>query len=206
MEKTLEVKPTKALFDLDIGVSRLWFPPESLAPDGHYVMAGGICWPILCKDVFIGAALLAGRFLDGTIYVFEQREFSSVDPVYTNKHELISEGLAPWFTHNWATYYALRYYWFQHDAYAHTFRRQVRHNDMIEPKPRLIETHWSDDAHADLVISDVLEQRKLKFRRGSPVYDQLEQKQADPDSGPFPAIHALACLLTGLARKRTPEV
>ena len=205
MAKTL-TSPTSATVDLDTGCSRLWFGPDSLAPSGVYQMAGGICWPLLVRDVFQGVAILAGRHVaTQVIYLFDQREFTTIEHVMSGDGNIQSHGLAEWFVSNWATYYAHRYYWFQHDEYNALFRLRVHRSPIIEPKPIFIPVHWGDDAHPSLVISDALEQKCLKIRGGSPVQHQLAQQQADEKQGPFPALHALACLLTGIGRRRLPD-
>jgi len=200
--------PVQATVDIErgLGLSRLWFDDASIAPGGDYRMVGGICWPLLVGDVFRGCAVLAGMDIKTEIiYLFEQREFSCIEHVIVDG-AIVSHGLAPWFVENWARYYAHRYYWFQCDEYNQTFRLRVSRCEIIQPKPALIETHWSDDTHAQLIISDALERRKLRIRSGSPVESELNQQQADPKMGPFPALHALACALTSLGRRRLPKI
>jgi len=201
------LQPDHAVADLETGCSRLWFPRDSLAPNGLYQMVGGICWPILVQDVFKGCALLIGRDIrTGCIYVFEQRMFSSIDHVIGSNGQIASAGLSPWFSECWTRYYAYRYYWFQIDDYNRTYRRRIVESQVIEPKPVLIETHWGDDAHATLIIADQLEQQKLKIKGDTPVTQDLAQQQADPKQGPFPAVHALACALSGLSKRRIPDI
>ncbi len=209
------IEPERATMDLDTGCSWLFFPkahrgkpvsvryPGSIAPDGYYQMAGGICWPMLVKGVFKGAVLIAGRSVEtGKVYVFEQREFASVDHIYSLDGELIEEGLAASFPRWWATYFLRRFYWFQTDEWNATFRRRLRHSPLVEPRPSLVEVHWRDSEHVALMVSDATARRELMFKGGGILESQLDQMQADPEIGPFPAVHALACLLTGLAGKR----
>ncbi len=205
MSRTI-LPPTRATFNLAADCSRLWFPPESIAPSGYYQVAGGICWPLLVNGLFTGAVLIAGRLVDdGRIFVFEQREFSSIDHLYGPDREITLEGLASDFPRWWATYFMRRFYWFQTDEWHKTFRRRVRESPLIEPHPSMVQLHWSDEAHVSLVISDATAQGRLLFKGGGVLESQLDQFQADPDMGPFPAVHALGCLLTGLARKRFPS-
>ena len=205
-DKTLE-PPTQATIDRDRGTTRFWFNHEtSLAPTGHYQVAGGICWPKLVGDVFKGCAVIGARNTDtGIIYIFDQREFTSIGHVIGSDGNLKSIGLAPWFVQNWAKYYCYRYYWFQCDEYNKSFRLRVGRSDLIEPRPSLIQTHWGHDDHVELIIADALAQQKLKFKAGTPVHCDMQQHQADPKQGPFPARHALSCLLTGLGSKRIPD-
>jgi hypothetical protein len=204
--KTALINPERATVDLDTGCARLWFPEHSIAPSGHYLVAGGICWPMLVDNVFKGCAIIAARSVEtGIVYVFDQREFSCVEHVLARDGGIQIEGLAPWFVRNWANFYATRYYWFQADEYERLFRLRVHRCELIQPKPSLIPTHWKDDTHSMLIISDMLEQQKLKLKAG-PILNEMAQQQADPKMGPFPALHSLACLLTGLSIRRAPAI
>lgn len=198
--------PIQATADMDTGCARLWFGDDSIAPTGFYQVVGGICWPLLIQDVFKGCAILAARHVPtGIVYVFDQHEFSSIEHIFGTDGNIEVQGLAPWFNRQWTTFYASRYYWFQHDEYERTFRSRIHRCNLIQPKPALIPTHWHDDQHARLIISDMLEQRRLKLKQG-PVLQELAQQQADPKMGPFPAIHAIACLLTGISARRQPSL
>ena len=207
MPNLITTRPIDATFSLEHKTSQLVFPDNFIAPTSEYQMAGGICWPLLMENnVFQGAAVLAGRNVKtGIIYVFEQEPFASIEHIKDGDGNITSRGLAPWFTKNWATYYAFRYYWFQVDEYNRMFRLRIRKCAMINPKPSLVDVHWADDEHAQIIISDYLEQHKLKIQSGTMLHEQLEQQKADPDKGPFPAIHAAACMLTGISEKRFPE-
>ncbi len=98
-----------------------------------------------------------------------------------------------------------KFYWFQTDEWNRTFRRRVRENPLIEPRPSMIPVHWRDSEHVGLMISDATAQGNLIFKGDGPLEQQLDQFHADPDRGPFPAVHALVCLLSGFAAKRIPS-
>jgi len=195
--------PINQQVDFDAGTVRLFFSRESVAPDGHYRMFGGVCWPVLCGNVYRGAALLAGRHVDtGTVYVFRQREFVSVSHVIAPDGTLETVGVGPWFVENWSVYRARLYYQCQIDELAKVQRHRVHADDMIEPKPVFVDVHWSSDEHESRIISDFLERRQLRFKAGSPLQEQIAQHEADRTLGPYPMHHALVCMLTAVARKR----
>jgi len=201
------IPPIQATVDQERDVSRLWFDQEkSLLPNGSYQVAGGICWPELIGDVFNGCAVLGARNVDTKmIYILDQREFTSIDHVLDAEGRIANIGIAPWFVHNWATYYAYRYYWFQCDEYNKAFRMRIGRSPLIEPRPSLIPTHWGHDDHVQLIIADALAQKQLVIKEATPLHEEMKQHWADPKQGPFPALHALSCLLTGLSKKRLPE-
>lgn len=199
-----EIKPMQKAARLDTDRIRLWFQPNSPVPDGDYLMRGGICWPISTPEGWQGAALVTGRHEEtGAIYVLEEKPFVCIDHIVLPGGALDHEGLAPWFSEMWGTWFCLTYYWNQDTATKRQYVRDVLRSPMVEPKPVIPQVQWQDweSALSQVFLLDA--QGRLVYRRAGMVVDAMEVYRAslvNPRPEILPALHALVCAVTGLAK------
>ncbi|MEN6533385.1 MAG: hypothetical protein ABFD89_06960 [Bryobacteraceae bacterium] len=185
------------------GPVELIFGEESLAPSGRYWVAGGIVWPELheTRQEIVGAAVVCGRHIESDVtYVFEEREFCTVDHVLGERGVIAFEGLSSFLNEAWTYYFCKTYYWRQDELTARRHIRQVHRNRMIEPKPVLVELHWRDEKTAldEIFLLDT--SSRLTYRVNREVHHAMRKFDAK-DGDTEPALRALAAALVGLAKR-----
>jgi len=200
-EETSLYRPFLAHFNTERQTSALYFNEGSPIPEGHYYMRGGICFPVPVDGSISGYAVMCGRNLvSNVIYVFEEREFFTIDHVIDGEKGGIKlKGLSTWFNDCWTRYYADTFYFHQDHETCQKYRLQVVRSPMIANKPHFVEIKWSDDNQAMHTVfeKDILQQ--LKYSKDGKVYQQLQEYNADQD-GVYPALHSLKCALSGYDR------
>ena len=200
------MKPNKAYYNQDRKTSSLFFDDEKI--DGEYHMRGGICWPTGyefegTKDI-MGYAILGGyNVLTKKLWLFEQRAFVIIDSILDDDGKIVFHGLATWFNDNWSRYFAKNYYWNQEDHLKLQHSLEIRDSRMIDPKPQFIETEWSSINEMQHILWKYIKLGSKKVylgSKGSMLKLHIDVMKQD-DKEALPAVHALFCLLAGLAKR-----
>lgn len=205
------VAPTRCVADLKRRRVRLEFDPpgDSAAPWGWYEMRGGVCWPVIGEVGLEGCIVMTGRHVEtGVVYVFEEREFVTIDHILDDDEKIRYEGLCTWFPKIWASYFARRFHQRQHQLTTERYEVQVRRCRPIVPKPVWFDTIWDEDETALAVVYEHDAAGRLKFRSRGPVHLEMQEFQAErvasrqerrrvPPTTEYPALHALTCTLVG---------
>jgi len=188
----------------------LWFPPGSMAPDGYYLMRGGVCWPAETEGGLEGYAVVCGRHEEtDTVYVFDERTFLTVDHVLGMDQTVEFSGIAPWFTEQWARWFCRTYYWHQGREINQRYLVQVARSAMANPKPVFSEIPLElprtkagilTGGALHLVLSRDVTGR-LKYGRGRGFHDALSHRMAESERV-YPALHAVLCALVGMEQYR----
>jgi len=200
-------KPSKSYPNFDKGTSTLVFKGEEDNPREFY-MIGGICWPVQYElpdqppDV-LGYAILAGKDLEtGIVYVFEQKDFVTIEHIFNEKQIVAYHGLAPWFNTIWARYYANRFYFNQSDEISRKYRLDVIRSEMITSRPQMIEVPMPDIKDALHTVWRYAKTKGVKIDADSLLGVHLPLAKVDKHKRNIasPPVHALACMLVGLDR------
>ena len=200
--------PTNINYNLEDRTSTLFFDDKPL---GKYFLRGGICFPVMSHmngglDIQ-GFAVMCGQEIStGTVYVFEQIGFITIDNILNIETSLIDHhGLAGWFNKMWGTYFADHYFWSQKDVVARKYRTEIHRSKMIKPMPYFQELDEMDNTQADIAIWRLVKLKLLKFDADSDVHQALARTKKDATQQSTlkiedPAMHALRCAVSGLER------
>lgn len=159
---------------------------------------GGLCFPtpIQLKGEEIGGFLLiAGREANGTVTVYEQLEYLTIENILNYDLAIEYKGISNFVNDGWSKYFCRLYYWKQPLPMVQKYRLDIQRSVMIEPKPTLVSVDWRTDEDGYLAIWQLLKTRRLLINRDTPLQRAIDTyktvKKAEP------AIHALQCLLFG---------
>lgn len=200
----MQEKPTKCHYDAKKGISILYFKDDD-NKIGEYYMRGGICWPVVFEEPdnprdYSGYAILAGQDVwTKKIVIFEERSFVTVDHILRPNKTIEFDGLAPWFNRCWSHYFGCLFYWHQDFELAKKFRLETIRSQMVQPKPQFVEVPWSDDEAARMQIWKYIKLKALDGQKDGDLFRQMQQVQKE-DKKTMPAVHALACLISGFER------
>lgn len=172
----------------------------------EFFLRGAVCWPVIrpVNDSIEGCILLAGVECDsGAVYLFEQHSFGSVMPVLdADRRRIAGFGVGPVLSVCWSAYLCRKFFFNHVDGEALNNEVLAGREASIQPKPVCIGVDWPDDATAWARIR----QWEPRIVAGpGPLAQQRDEWEAAYKLGGaqmihFPAVWALACLVTGLER------
>lgn len=194
-------KPTKAKWDRESGLTRLFFE-DGRAESELYNVRGAVEWPIGLNP---GYAILSGQEKSSSvIWIF--LEF----PFWTIQTSGMDQPLWIFFKEAWAKYLC-RYFYFSNVKDHPRYFRQILAEPLIRSHPVFVEAEYVKDSQ-EKVDSLVLEYQRLKRikldKEGgndsiSPnLFNQMMQytKGFTIDEDTLPAVKALRCLIAGYER------
>lgn len=199
------VTPVKMVVNRNQHTSLLEFPDNTTC---QMFMRGGITFPIPIKargNHILGYAIMAGvDITTGHVFIFEEREYATIEHALTPDGHIEFEGLCNFFNHCWTTYGADTFFYNQPDNTFRKYMLQIMRSDMIKPKPHFISVHWDNKGQPEQVMYEHQTLTRL-FRRTQPPTEDaqytLDQQMEiyDPMMPDIsPTMHALFACLTGL--------
>lgn len=195
MSKKL-IEPYTVKWNKDRYTSTLFFDDDkSLAQTGEYLVRGGVCFPVVTDKSIKGYAVLCGMNMsDKTVYLFNEREFVVIDHVIeANRVEY--HGISVWFNEMWSKYFADTYFYRQDYDVSKKYQNQIIRSDMIEPKPRFVQSKNKDEDQSMHTLYEKDITGKFRYSAGQ-VWEEMQLYDKN-DKAVYPALHALQCCLNG---------
>lgn len=190
----------------ELEATRVRFDDQTV---GEYYVRGGICFPSVLvagqrSEVKGFIVLCAVNIRTGRCCVFGAEPFNAVSNVVREDIRPATkiQPLAPILNRWWGGWFCDTFYWHDRGETHSAFRTQVNRDDAIQPKPRLAQIEWDDDAAAEQVYWTAATTGCLAMEK------QVADAVAEKPAGEFcPARHALVCALVGIQRRpwRLPE-
>jgi len=206
-------RPIRRSMTRDGELTLLEFGPDAAAPAGAYVMRGGIAWPRRDKETgrVEGYAVLCGRHeASGTIYVFEEQSFVTVDWLKLDKTiQPDFPPIAPFFGVAWHYYQANVFYWRLLGSLIsrqqREYVREVHQCASIKPDVSLPSIEWQDEDRALVRIFMQERQDRLAYRPhddpAGGVARALIAHKTSPNDFPV-ALEALSSAMIALGKVR----
>ena len=203
--------PQRVLMTADNRVVKLFFPDNSVAPNGEYRLRGGISWPVPVGVQVEGFVILIGEHIkSGIIYIFRQHAFNSIDPIIAGMAAGAGDAeripwpyLAEWINEVWAHYFCRHFFWNQDVDLGEHFIRQVSHSALLGRRPIFQRVSWDkSEQQAMMQVIALGSARRLIGREVEGVNKALQMYQVDTKSF-FPALQALSCAIVGLDQMAT---
>jgi hypothetical protein len=195
------IKPTKAKWDKDRQLTRLFFEDGRADVEAYHVV-GAVEWPIGLNP---GYAILSGQEQkSGVIWIFLEY------PFWTIQTSGMDQPLWAFFKEAWAKYLC-RYFYYSNVRDHQRYFRQILNEPLIRSHPVFIEAEYVRDSN-EKVDSLVLEYQRLKKikldKEGGNdkimpnIFNQMKQ-YVDGfviDEETLPGVNALRCLIAGYER------
>ncbi len=196
-------KPIRAVYDPARDVSRLFFDENPESTGVEYRIRGGICFPKLffptvgAPDIH-GFAVLSGEdVVTREIVIFEQTQFSCIDPIVEDGLILIN-GIAQWLNKCWSRYYAKYFFWSQDSLQANKYRLDISRSVLINPKPGFVsvgnQTTLGDLAQG---LWSRIKTAQITWEQDSEIHKNIKTPTIDENDF-CPSIHALVALIAGI--------
>ena len=207
-------RPVKAEYNPKTGLVDLFLEPRKKVPVPYYTR-GAVCWPV---GRWPGYALVAGQSMDDpckATCIFEEYPFWSVAT-------MDGEAGLWWFLkESYTNYFCFKYYYLADQKVHERYRRQIRRETLINPKPVFLESPYSKETllDADNLILEYVDRGALKIDKefqhdrslknnfdilcgnlGAQLASYTNGHIDDDDS--IPAVKALRSLISGF--EKTP--
>lgn len=171
-----------------------------------FYMRGSVCWPMSWPDgedtEISGHALISGQDIETKeITIFKEHPFVSVSNIL-NDGRIEYPGLESFFNHAWSRYFLRHFFWHGNEVTTKQWRLEVLRNDMIMPKPYLINVEWHDDSQAIMQMWRGFNMDQINFKvigRKAILIKQLSRmKKGEKEM--LPAVQSLMSLISGINR------
>lgn len=174
---------------IDSDTVRLFFERDQAR---NFYMRGAVAWPEGKKE---GFALIAGQATDTKeVWLFDEFAFMTVDHWFNQDQALKREGLVTFLLKCWAQYGCHTFFYSQDAELHRRYLLQCLDSAMIQPKPELIRTMYTEDEKIrDNIVQEYLALGRLKGDKNSQLYQHMTTSAMDEPLGK----HVLRCLLAG---------
>uniref|UniRef100_A0A6M3Y8P8 Terminase n=1 Tax=viral metagenome TaxID=1070528 RepID=A0A6M3Y8P8_9ZZZZ len=201
--------PTHCHYDRNDRSTMLYFA------DGTFFKAwikGGVCFPTRYKTKSggidnMGFIVLGVQDIEkGTIKIYEQMPWITVNNILSAPDDpslptnaMKYPGLALWLRMVWSKYFAEKFYYHQPEYLSDVFKEAINRNDMIKPKPQMIELEISRETQYLDSVWHAVKSDRLIIDEETELGKDLKAQMKDDQYMP-PSIQALGCCLMAFER------